>query len=597
MQNLVTVGTHILNYPLRTQKTPSNLKEVKNLEAKQEKQKNCITTLLNKVAEKIFNLDESEHITIRKVQVGDKTFYKVLSENEQHKFKGVNITDGTEKALIDAILNESGDPSELVLTHDKVSEQMKTLVDQFVDIENKDTLYLWSSGGGGHKSAKEAQVEKSMIMLQTQILQRAPAQEANAFQQRFQRIEVLTDWCKQVGIFHESDVLTDYLGDIGIESVESWDNAQKEGNVQKQELLASMQWVSDSVFATPIYAQTLDDLIRNKPKQIISTQAMATPAILHAVKKYNESYKPPTDPPVILHLYMTDMPTQLAEHFFSSLKHMWGASAKEYLVLHAPKPKDGDTWQARADLVDWQVVELDTKEFPVRAAFFQAVQDFNPNNPITFKVSCKEELNYLRNALKHQGAPHETMGNMDIGGIQNINFQHNQDAHSYFLMLGSQPTKEAIKDYIDLFIMKARESPDQQFNLFAFTGKYVQGNECFYKELCNTIQQKADWPQNLRVVPLSFQNADHIVSLELNCHSITRSGGATIMELLVLNDACQNEKFADLPQRQRLIHAQKIEGRSLVESIPLWERGNFLHLQQELGDNLCRVVSPQENLF
>lgn len=593
MQRLVNVGPSTFNYQLRAPaQSPATPKEIKALEGRQLKQKACISSLLSKVSKKALKIKNADTVTIRKTQIGEKTVYKVLIDSDKKNAQGVVITSGSEKELIDRILDENGDPTELTLTHDKTSEQMKKLIKRFGNQDDKNTLYLYSSGGGGHKSAKDAQVEKSTIHLREQILANAAPKEIEAFNNHFQKIENFTDWCKQMGIFNESDVLADYLGNVGIDSADTWDKAQASGDVKKQEFLAGLQWLSDLFFGPFVFFQTLFDLIKHKPKQVVSTQAMATPSILLALTIYNAFFKPEKDAPVVLHLYMTDMPTKLSSHFFDSLKNMWFSSTKEYLALHAPKPTDNDTWQMRAGLVDWQVEELGTNDLPVRAAFIKGVQDFNPQDPIMAKVSCKEELEILNKTLKAQGC--DAVGDLNKEGAQNLSFKQGPQDQSYFLMLGSQPTKEAIKDYVDEFISRAKERPDQLFNLFAFTGKYVQGGDCFYKELSEYIQNKDEWPKNLRVVPLSFQNADQIVNLELNCNTITRSGGGTIMELLVLNKACESEKFAGLPKRLRLIHAQKVEERSLVESIPLWERGNYMYLQSELGKDLCRVVNPEE---
>lgn len=90
-----------------------------------------------------------------------------------------------------------------------------------------------------------------------------------------------------MGLVIDIDVLHDFLGKVGVWATRQWDQAQQEGDVIKQESLASQQWLSDLFFGPIIFIPTLLNLINLKPKQIVSTQAMAIPAILLAIKLYN----------------------------------------------------------------------------------------------------------------------------------------------------------------------------------------------------------------------------------------------------------------------------------------------------------------------
>lgn len=581
----VCLGNTVLSY--ETVVPPAGgLKEQKASEKMLRTQKDEILKLLSN---NISDLNDIESLSIRKFTVGKACYYKIQVETTDHELRGYSITKGRDQKLIDHILKTNGNSDTLVLTHDRTSEQVRALVNSFGKGDNKDTLYLWSSGGGGHKSAKEAQTEKEMVKLRDQIIGHASEEVKTGFSSRFNNIGVFTDWCKQMGYLHEADVLADYVGSIGVSSAEKWDKAQIEGDVKKQEKLASLQWLSDRVFGPVVFFQTLRDLINHHPRKVVSTQAMATPSILFALCIYNNFFKPSLDPEVKLHLYMTDMPTNLSGHFFSSLKRIWEMAGKKHLILHAPKPTDKDTWLIRCNLPDDQVVELKTKDLPVRASFLKAVENYKPEAPVSFKVSDPSEVQFLKGALKHQKAVDELID------ADNLSFEYQVDDKdkAFFLMLGSQPTKQAIKDYVDRFLLEAKQNPKENYKLFAFTGKFLPKANCFYKELCEYIQTKKNWPSNLRVVPLSFQSPEHLVNLELKCNTITRSGGGTVMELLVLNELVEGKKSKVKP-KLRFIHAQKVEGRGLEESIPLWERGNYQHLRGAVGSKHCKVVDPQE---
>lgn len=492
----------------------------------------------------------------------------------------------------------------LVFQRDSVGE---TILKVSKD-EQFGSIYLYSSGGGGHKAAKEAQMERDFASLMQNVqvaLQQdgtmnidvslSPS-DANKYKSlmnddRLKNPAKFSEWCKQMGLVKDIDVLHEYLGSVGEWASSEWDKAQVAGDVEKQESLASKQWLSDLFFGPVIFIYTLISLIKLKPKQIVSTQAMATPSILNAVKLYNSYFKPKQDPIVKLHLYMTDMPTEYAIHFFNSLKTISVHGGKEFLVLHAPKPEEEADWEKLCGLQKEQVKELDVKELPVRLEFLKAIDEFKPNleHPsVQLKVSDKQELQLLHEVIQHQGGHVSELGDPSKEGAQFLDYGMKPEDKGTFIMLGSQPTKSAIEGYVQEYLALAKENPTTHYNLFAFAGKFEKDKDCFYKELAAYIKEQPHWPPNLRVIPLSFQTPKQLVGLEMTCDSITRSGGATVMELLVLNEIYK--KYPEIPPRKRLIHAQPVEGRTLEDSIPLWEKGNYLFLKKKAG---ATVVDPQ----
>lgn len=449
---------------------------------------------------------------------------------------------------------------------------------------NQNALYLFSSGGGGHISAKEALLENSL----TQLLEELTA-EGTIHGVQYSSPKQFIEWCKHEGLVNEKDTLVDYIGPMGKWAAEQWDEAQFVGDVKKQEELVAGQGFADFIFGIAIFIRTLIDMVRTKPHHIVCTQAIAIPAILFAAAVYNTLFKPAEAPDVKVQLYMTDMPTEYATHFFNSLKKLPQKAGKEYLELYAPELGDRAVWQAYCDLQEEQIKELTFSQLPVRPAFLKAVKSYNPPSvpSVQIKVSRKVELELLRSTMQHQGHEVDKLGSLDDGGAQQLDYAMGKDDQAVFLMLGSKPTRSAIKAYVDQFYNLALENPSTPYHLFAFAGRFEADQNCFYKTLCQHIQSKPDWPANLRVVPLSFQDPEQLVTLELQCHTITRSGGATAMELLVLNEA---SKTIGLPSKCRFVHAQRVPGRrELEESIPLWERGNFYFLEDQLG---AEVIEP-----
>lgn len=474
--------------------------------------------------------------------------------------------------------------------------------------KNFSNLYLYSSGGGGHKSAKEAEMERDFKSLMEHVnvaieengvlnidvdINTKDLRKGSSLinDERLKNPAKLSEWCQRIGLVKDIDVLHDFLGKVGIWATSQWDQAQQEGDVVKQESLASQQWLSDLFFGPVIFISTLLSLVSLKPKQIVSTQAMATPSILLAIKLYNLFFKAKGDQEVKLHLYMTDMPTEYAQHFFSSLKRITDFEGKDCLVLHAPKVDEGADWQKLCGLPNERVKELDVHELPVRLDFLKAVNDYQPNleHPsVEIKVSDQQELMLLHEVMHYQAGNACDLGNKDAQGVQLLNYQMKPEDKGMFIMLGSQPTKSAIESYVQEYLELARANPNTHHHLFTFTGKFEKEGDCFYKQLISYIKNQPNWPSNLSVVPLSYQTSKQLVSLEMACDTITRSGGGTTMELLVLNEV--NKKFPALPTRQRWVHAQQIKGRSLEESIPLWEKGNYLFIKKKMN---AKVIDPK----
>lgn len=590
--NYINFGTSVFSYKLSEQQATTS-----NQNQKAEKTINKNVDYLIKKTLKFIN-NKAHPIKgkdIIGISLSKTNITYTLKNNKQ---VNVEIHSKKDCSVLQQILKTTHTRN-LKITRDLVGEKI------MAKAQEKPSYYLYSSGGGGHKSAKDALLEKNLIKLMRQVqtsnhhdgvvevevnhTDQAHIDAALASDERLKSPAKLIEFCKSIGLIHESDVLHDYLGRVGKWSSNLWDTAQQAGDVKKQESLASNQWISDLVFGPVVFFSTLKSLIRTKPKKVVSTQAMATPAILFALKVYNKFCKPPHQDNVKLHLYMTDMPTAYSQHFFGSLKVMGESWGSKDLVLHVPKPSGETDWKKLTGIPKEQIKELSVDKLPVRPEFLKAVDQYKldlENPSVEFKVNEKEELHLLHETLKHQGKDSQ-LGDASAEGPQFLNYPLKPEDKGYFLMLGSQPTKSAVIDYVKKFSTLAKNNPNTDYHLFAFTGKFDKHNNCFYKELCEYINKQSHWPSNLRVVPLSFQSPKQLVSLELMLDTITRSGGGTSMELLVLNEV--SKKNPDISPKKRYIHAQQVEGRSLKDSIPVWEKGNYLFLKKNLG---AEVIHP-----
>ena len=359
----------------------------------------------------------------------------------------------------------------------------------------KANLYFYSSGGGGHKSAKESQMERSFETLMEQVTGELIEEKVtlhvsgDPFELKESEInelnELLDDprlkdpaefgkWCTENGFFKDVDILHNFLGTIGEWASSQWDEAQKAGDVKTQESLASKQWLSDLFFGPVIFIQTLNLLINFKPTSIVSTQAMATPSILLALKCYNAFFRPKEDELVKLKLYMTDLPSEHAEHFFSSLRRAKYYGVKELIQLCVPDRK-GFNWEEACGLDESQIQKLKIEDLPVRPAFLKAVGSYKKDNnrpKVEIKVGKGIEDQLLREAIVHQCGEKQTSISENDNG--KLSYEMGADDEKMFIMLGSQPTKSAIEEYINRYLEQARANQNKQTHLFIFSGKFEE---------------------------------------------------------------------------------------------------------------------------
>lgn len=466
------------------------------------------------------------------------------------------------------------------LRHDTVGEKIHKVAESL----NMPKIYTSTSGGGGHKLIASSLIDKDIAQLLTNI--QTITRNAD---ERLTNPERLKQWCFEAGLIKEKDLLNDCLGPLGRWAINQWDCAHKSGSISKLQSLLNLKWLSEFLFGPSVFFATLQNLCSTKPKELVCTQPVCIPAMLFAILIYNTLFKPKHAPDLRLNLYITDMPTELSGHFFDSIRSLWEIGGKKNLILHSLRPKEGDTWQMLCNLPDNQVRILETNELPVRPAFLKAALSAleSENNPtVKFKVSCDEEKAILLKTLHEQNSSEALLEQMENGVVD---LSGSPADENIFLMLGSLPPEEAVRQYVDRFIELANTSPEKSYRLFAFAGKFIKENNCFYKTLSTYIQSKTNWPQNLTIIPLSFQGPDELISLMLGCDTITSSGGSTSMELLVLNQAQVEEK------KQRYIHVHKQPGRSLEDSIILpWEKGNFLFLEDKINASL---TTPEDFLI
>lgn len=451
------------------------------------------------------------------------------------------------------------------------------------------TLYLYASGGSGHRLVKDALLERDLLAAMRKL--DPPRYQDYLHSSYEERGEVLAQFvavCKEQGLIHEVDVLREYGGRLGRWGARSWNAAKARADVEYQEYMVAHQRFFDTFYGTAMFFRAFRDLIRHKPQRIVSSQHVGLAVILLAIKWYNLFFRPKGQEKVYLDLYPSDMATAYCIHFLSPIKRLTNLGGKKYLRVHVLRGLKETDWDELMALPRRQIRELSLEELPVRLPFLMAaagLQERVKDSSLRLKVSCQAELALLRATLKSQGQEVSNLGDFSKAGAQKLEYPIHPDDEGFFLMLGSHPPYETIKEYIAQFIEVANSYPGNKYHLFLFAQDYNgEGETSLYKDLSYDILKQPSWPRNLRVVPLSFQDPAQVAGLELRCHTITYSGGATVMELLVLDQIRQQ---LHLPRKERFVHVKPMEGRTLFEAIPLWEKGNYLVLQERLKAQLA----------
>ncbi|MBN2479222.1 MAG: hypothetical protein JXA94_03255, partial [Parachlamydiales bacterium] len=118
---------------------------------------------------------------------------------------------------------------------------------------------------------------------------------------------------------------------------------------------------------------------------------------------------------------------------------------------------------------------------------------------------------------------------------------------------------------------------------------YIANENDLFNFIYESIKNNINYPQNLKIIPMSFQDDTTIAPLFFRSDAtITRSGGSTILELL----AVANGKV--------LIHSEGKLKQNLIKGMPYWEVGNALYLKKFKNSELVNTdnfVDQLELLF
>ena len=389
-------------------------------------------------------------------------------------------------------------------------------------------VFFWARSGGGHRTAKEG----------------IKQQKIKEYRAQGKTLDTKTD----IDITGEkvlSSVRLPFVGGLGDIGVNAWDNAQRRGDLSFLQRYASWGWLGELILYPLVYFRVkwlLQDL-KVEPEIVVSTQAFCINAIVRAMHTVNKQKKWNMH----MHVHLTDMPSKKAIHFFPSIKKAARSETlRNMITLHAAPPitKEGESEKDFWEKYCGKIKVITNESYPIRQDFLDTRELKEKLEKETVEVAIKlnrpNEAAIIKKGLQNEAAFDD----------EKISIKLKQEDKLGFLMLGSQPTTEAVLEWLRTF---SHESQTQDKNLQHYFFLYCGHPE---SELLDAVSKELDTLQlapNFNVVPFTDQDADAIALLMARSDvSITRSGGATTMELLELDRA-------DLPKRedkQVLIHSE-----------------------------------------
>ncbi len=389
---------------------------------------------------------------------------------------------------------------------------------------NHTGLLFWARSGGGHRTAMQAIKQQKQIEYNNDLTA------------------------------HDVDVTgPKMLGFLGDWAVNAWDSAQASGNISYLERHAWWGWLAEIIMYPIVYFRTkwLLQSLAVEPEFVVSTQAFCINAIVSAMRTVNHE----RGWNMHMDVYLTDMPSKKASHFFPSVKKLSNDdSLCQMVTLHAPKPfiKPNETEDAFWQKYVGKVKVITPDKFPIRQAFL------NTEN--------------LKNALLQPSLDLPFVLNREDEGP--INTHIKQEDKLAFLMLGSVPTNESVHEWLKEFVSASKEGAQKGrvHHFFIYCGFPGSALWQSVKAKVEELKSQGKIPDNCNIVPFTNQQDPAIALLMARSDlSITRSGGITSMELyhLAMSDIPRRANKKTLIHSEGLFHPKKEpqDAKAFVDSI------------------------------
>ena len=475
----------------------------------------------------------------------------------------------------------------------------------------KKYLIITSSGGGGHINAAEARkaelkalgIDDKQIDI-IDLMGVSPKAINGPKTNTDENTKTYTPGDAWVPVYAILGLTPVFSGE---ENTKKWDQKQKEGTeqaVRDLEALVVAQPLAEAMQAKEVQKRLAEYLEANDVQAVYNTQALSTPAICQAVCDYNNIQKQDSKKLKIL-TTVTDLITHRADHFLSSLRKLTKsqASVLQMEIPDAPLLDPGETEKA-----------FDTK-YGIQDGLFIAkgelqkegekivlVKDSEVKYPSSVKKDYltepteEQKSTILIKASSANGERKYITDKLITSKVDkdDISIKKGLKDKLITITMGSQGSASVL-EYIDQFaeqIKSNQPSPDGNIYLCIAAGKN-EPNSLYLKVKDKVTEIERDLPENVKILPLAFQDGKHMASLLNNSDVlITRSGGMSSMEA----KATKGRN----PNRRVFVHSEaKLKDpksfpkdsydatyEALMAGTVKWEGGNAEYLLRKIGASL-----------
>lgn len=344
----------------------------------------------------------------------------------------------------------------------------------------------------------------------------------------------------------QSRSYVDMLLDVyptGYEHTAIWNTLQKQDKTDVLKKLIELQKNNDYFNYTTVYQYFTKTLVQaafngNPYTEIISSQAMALSALCDAVINYNSQIASQYSlPPIIIHQYLTDIPSKGAVHFLTPLKNL-NVKQRSSIVLYGVHLFDTEDFNLDGFA---NLVNIDPKNNPmVREGFYDPELEkiASLDSDVNLSVQCDDKKDEVHTILKNQ----------QIASI----------------MLGSQASIDTI-EYVKHLVQSCLFE-----KIFVYGGK----TEHLHGGLMAIDSSKVE------MILLDSQDDWHSAPILARSNMvIVRGGGLSMMELMALPH----------PLGQIILVHSKEDTEGKLTSGISWEDCNVDKLETYLNSNKVQV--------
>lgn len=348
------------------------------------------------------------------------------------------------------------------------------------------------------------------------------------------------------------------------------------------------QWINDFVLAPIAFCRFVHILLFDDICNVITTQSASLQSIIRAAQVVNglRHLFGSSRPEIRVTMIMTDLPTVDAKNFLPSMRTL-SASEKKIFTLVTTNPllkdeaSEEEFWEKNAGL-SLRQGEVIYDALPIKKAFIRLESQKEPITQVSLRIGSPEEASQIQECIG------EPLALESDNSKFSLNIEEKDSVT--FLMLGGQACVEATKKYAQKIMeIERKEAKAEPHYLFVFCGRN-DGEDTLFKQLHRLVKEaraKGDYPQNLKIVPLSFQTDEEVAPiLARSNRSITKAGGLTAMEV---NTLARNKVFIHSSYHDG-DPAEASEETLLRAGMSVWEVGNACYLKHSKG---AKIVTPE----